>query len=182
MSSSFLEQVSEAAQVVTMKAPECMQCVEEHLEEHVAAKIQALSVEQFAEACSFCGLYAFGGVYAGQDAQVYPKAWNSLPTDKISVIKDESVLASPPRKAFWKDAVSKIVEGTWSLPKAIDEAGSELNVLECDAALSGDKCTVAEKTSHAAPMILMEVETSKKTLNAKYDKVHNGIKSLMATQ
>jgi hypothetical protein len=105
-----------------------------------------------------------------------------LPTDKISVIKDESVLASPPRKAFWKDAVNKVIGGTWSLPNAIAEAGSELNVLNCDKA--GDACTVsgmALTPSGVGPTVLLEVH-SKAALAQQYNKVHSGIQSMMAAQ
>jgi hypothetical protein len=184
LSSSLLEQGSEhAAQEVTIKASECTQCVEEHFED-AAAKINALSGEKYAEACSFCALYAFGGVYAGQDAQVHPKAWESLPTDKISVVKDESVLASPPRKAFWKDAVNKVIDGTWSLSNAIQEAGSEINVLNCDKKATDEACTVsgmANTPSGVGPTILMEVHSTA-ALSQKYNKVHSGIQSMMATQ
>lgn len=180
VTSSLLElQGSEhAAQEVIVKAPECLQCVEEHFED-LAAKIAELGQESYAEACSFCALYAFGGIYAGQDAQVHPKAWSSLPKDKISVVKGESLLASPPRKTFWKDAVKKVVEGTWSLPSAITDASSQLNVLECDKAMVGEKCTVYDKPSTGGPMVLLEVH-SKATLTQKYNRVHSGIKNLMS--
>jgi hypothetical protein len=174
--SAFLEveASADAAQEITLKAQECMACVEEHLEgEYQYSMFTADRAEQV---CSFCALYAVGGIYAGKDVEVNPKAWSALPKNKITLIEDNSLLASPARMPFWKEAAQEATKGEFSLSDAIKTANN-FNVLQCAKALNEEKCTV-QTESFGSPMVLLEVQ-SKAILAQKYNKMHSGIASLM---
>merc|ERR1719272_2074869 len=132
--SAFLEveASAEAAQEVTLKAAECRACVQEHFDDNMM-DLALFSEDKAEHVCSFCALYAFGGIYAAKDAEVHPKAWGLLPKNKITLIEDSSLLASPARMNFWKFAANQVAEASFTLEGAIAEAkdNDSFNVLQC---------------------------------------------------
>jgi hypothetical protein len=174
--SAFLEveASADAAQEITLKAQECMACVDEHLDGEY--KYSMLTEDRAEQVCSFCALYAVGGIYAGKDVEVNPKAWSALPKNKITLIEDNSLLASPARMPFWKEAAQEAAKGEFSLSDAIKTANN-FNVLQCAKGLNEEKCTV-QTESFGSPMVLLEVQ-NKGMLAQKYNKMHSGIASLM---
>lgn len=179
--SAFIEAESstESVSEVTLKAGECKACVEEHFDSDLLD--QMLLAEDKAEhVCSFCALYAFGGIYTGKDVEVNPMAWSLLPQDKISIVSDHSFIASPARKNIWKDAAMDVAKGTLDLSKYLGHAKDEINVLPCVPSLNEEKCTVHTNAPSGSPMMLLEVQ-SKALITQKYNKVSSAVAALMPT-
>lgn len=157
--SAFLQAGDASAADVSMKAGECMACVQEHFDDSAEWSVLVQGEEKSAEQiCSFCALYAFGGIYASKGAQVNSKAWDHLPKDKISLIEDGTLLASPARMPFWKDAAKKIItDKEFCLKEAVRQIKQEdyenFNIMKPDA----------DETDELTSMIMKEqVDDSEK--------------------
>lgn len=157
--SAFLQAGDASAADVAMKAGECMACVQEHFDDSAEWSVLVQGEEKSAEQiCSFCALYAFGGIYASKGAQVNSKAWDHLPKDKISLIEDGTLLASPARMPFWKDAAKKIItDKEFCLKEAVRQIKQEdyekFNIMKPDA----------DETDELTSMIMKEqVDDSEK--------------------
>jgi hypothetical protein len=163
---SLLQVTTEAAlEEVVLQAKDCQNCMTEHFAKYSAGFSEIQSTSETAQVCSYCALYAIGGIFAGEDAKVNPQTWSALPKNQISLAEhDEVLIASPPREKFWQLAIDDAFSRDripGSVKDLAQKEGTAVNMLNC--ATEGTypaTCMKIYHTDAVQPGILLEVQSS----------------------